>query len=269
MKKVIYGGMLVIAILLLQNQRGISAMQEKTKFYQLTYQMENVTGRITINGFVVTEMEGKTGNGSAALNPWLIGENELKAELKKADPSKAAEFAFGVSELVQGDIVSTTDKGKLFSLEVKNRDFSADGKASAAKKFKSTLDFKRHLSEAGQAKESDVLAYAQNIYALFSKKDAKGILRESEVKINDYSKAFDGADMKTELRRYLTEELFKSKLNKLNPAALRAVAVGPTKNIWHVFNGNDELIKGKSSDGSTFELAVYIGLLDGKLKVVR
>jgi len=76
-------------------------------------------------------------------------------------------------------------------------------------------------------------------------------------------------DMKTELRRYLTEELFKSKLDKLNPAALRAVAVGPTKNIWHVFNGNDELIKGKSSDGSTFELAVYIGLLDGKLKVVR
>jgi hypothetical protein len=48
-----------------------------------------------------------------------------------------------------------------------------------------------------------------------------------------------------------------------------AVAVGPTKNIWHVFNGNGELIQGKSSDGSTFGLAVYIGLLDGKLKVVR
>ena len=59
------------------------------------------------------------------------------------------------------------------------------------------------------------------------------------------------------------------KLEKLNPAALRAVAVGPTKNIWHVFNGNDQLIKEKSSDGSTSELAVYIGLLDGKLKIVR
>ncbi len=137
--------MAVIAILLLQDQGGVFAMQEKTNFYQLTYQMENVTGQITINGFVVTEMEGKTGNGSAALNPWLIGENELKAELKKADPSKPAEFAFGVSELVQGDIVSTTDKGKLFSVELKNKDFSANGKASAAKKFKSTLDFKRHL----------------------------------------------------------------------------------------------------------------------------
>jgi hypothetical protein len=269
MKRVIFGGMMVIAMLLLQDQGGLCAMQEKTKFYQLTYQMENVTGQITINGFVVTEMEGKTGNGSAALNPWLIGENELKAELKKADPSKPAEFAFGVSELVQGDIVSTTDKGKLFSVELKNKDFSANGKASAAKKFKSTLDFKRHLSEAGQAKESDVFAYAQNIFALFAKKDAEGILRESEIKINDYSKAFGGVDMKAELRRHLTEEVFKSKLDKLNPAALRAVAVGPTKNIWHVFNGNGELIKGKSPDGSTFGLAVYIGLLDGKLKVVR
>jgi len=268
MKKVICGCMMVIATLLLQDQGGVRAM-EKTKFYQLTYQMENVTGQITINGFVVTEMEGKTGNGSAALNPWLIGENELKADLKKADPSKPAEFAFGVSEMVQGDIVSTTDKGKLFSQELKNKDFGANGKASAAKKFKSTLDFKQHLSEARQAKESDVLAYAQKIYALFAKKDAEGILRESEVKINDYSKAFGGVDMKAELRRHLTEELFKSKLDKLNPAALRAVAVGPTKRIWHVFNGNDELITAKSSDGSMFELAVYIGLLDGKLKVVR
>jgi hypothetical protein len=50
---------------------------------------------------------------------------------------------------------------------------------------------------------------------------------------------------------------------------LRAVAVGPTKKIWHVFNGKDELIKAKSPDGSTIEMAVYIGLLDGKLKVVR
>jgi hypothetical protein len=91
-------------------------MQEKVKFYQLTYQMENVSGQIKINGFVVTEMEGKTGNGSAALNPWLIGENELKAELMKADPSKPAEFAFGVSEMVQGEL-STTDRGKLFSVE--------------------------------------------------------------------------------------------------------------------------------------------------------
>ena len=245
------------------------AVQEKAKFYQMTFQTENVTGQITINGFVMTEMDGKTGNGAAALNPWLIGENELKAEVTKVDPSKPAELIFGVSVVEQGDIISTMDKGKVFSLELKNKDFSANGKASAAKKFKSTLDFKRQLSEGGQAKESDILAYAQKVYALFAKRDAEGILRESEVRINDYSKAFGGVDMKTEMRRYLTEELFPAKLNMLNPAALRTVAVGPNKTIWHVFNGKEELISAKSPDGSILEMRVYIGLLDGKLKVVR
>lgn len=244
-------------------------MQEKTKVYQLTYQMENVTGQITINGFVMTEMNGTTGNGTAALNPWLIGDNELKAEVTKADPSKPAELIFGVSVMEQGDIMSTTDTGKLFSLELKNKDFGGDGQASAAKKFTSAFSFKRHLAEGGQAKESDILAYAQKIYALFAKKDAEGILRESEVRVNDYSKAFGGVDMKTELRKYLTEELFPAKLNTLNPAVLRAVAVGPNKKIWHVFNGKDQLIKAQSSDGSELEMSVYIGLLDGKLRVVR
>ena len=36
----------------------------------------------------------------------------------------------------------------------------------------------------------------KRLYALFAKKDAEGILRESEVKINDYSKAFGGVDMR-------------------------------------------------------------------------
>jgi hypothetical protein len=269
MEKVFYVSMMILTILLLQNQGALAAKQENAKLYQLTYQAENVAGRIEINGFVMTEIEGKSGNGTSVLNPWLIGENELKAEVTKADPSEPAEIVFGVSELVQGEMVSTTDRGKLFSLELKNNDFNANGRASAAKRFKSDLDFKRHLSEAGEAKESDIIAYAQKIYALFAKKDADGILRESEVRISDYSKAFGGVDMKSELRRYLNEELFKSKLNRLTQAALHAVAVGPTKNIWHIFNGRDELIKANSPDGSTLELAVYIGLLDGKLKVVR
>lgn len=261
--------MIIIALLLLQNPPDSFAAQEKTIFYQLTYQTENVVGQIILNGFIVTEMEGKGGNGSASLNPWLIGENELNVEARKADPSKPAEIIFGVSELKPGDIVSTTDRGKLFSRALKDKDFASNGTASTAQKFKSTLDFSQHLSKAGQAKESDILVYAQQIYVLFAQKNAEGIVRESEIKINDYSKAFSGADMKTELRKFLIEELFKSELNSLNPNALRAVAVGPNKSIWHVFNGKDELIKAKSPDGSTFELAVYIGLLDGKLKIVR
>ena len=257
-----------VAILVFQ-AGGAAAASDRPIFYQLTYQTENVTGQILINGFVVTELQPRSGNGAAALNPWLIGENELKAELKKADSSKPAQFQFGVSEMKQGDVVSTMDKGTRFSLELKDKDFAATSKAQAAKKFKSVLDFKSHLRDAEQVKEGDVLAYAQKFFSMFAREDAEAILRGSEIKISDYSKAFGGADMKTELRSYLTDELFKSKLNKVNPKALRAVSVGPTKSIWHVFNGNDELIKAQSPDGSTMELPVYIGQYQGKLQVVR
>ena len=71
------------------------------------------------------------------------------------------------------------------------------------------------------------------------------------------------------LDQAVDNRLFKAKLNKLNPVVLRAVAVGPNKNIWHVSNGKDELIKAISTDGSTFQMSVYIGLLDGKLKIIR
>jgi hypothetical protein len=271
MRRVFCGSLVLITILLLLNQGGSIAMEKKTKFYQVTYQMENVQGQILINGFVVTAMDGKNGTGTAVLNPWLIGDNELKAEAKKADPSKPAALTVGVSEMQSGDIVSTTDKGTLFSLEIKDKDFNAGGKATAAKRFKSTLDFKGHLSQAGQAKEADVLAYAQKIYALFVKKDAEGVLREFEVKTKDYATAFGAteAEVKTDLRNYLTEELFKLKLNALKPGQLRAVAAGPTKNIWHVMNGKDELISAKAPDGSTLSLDIYVALLDGKLQVVR
>ena len=271
MRKVLFGSLAWITILVLLNQGDVMAAQKKQKFYQATYQMENVTGRILINGFVVTEMDGKNGTGTAVLNPWLIGANELTAEAKKADPAKPAALTFGVSEMQSGDMVSTTDKGTLFSMEIKNKDFSAKGQASATKQFKSDLDFKEHLSQAGQAKEADVLAYAQKLYALFVKKDAEGILREFEVKIKDYAQAFGAteAEVRAEMQSYLTGELFKLKLIAIKPGALRAVACGPTKKIWHVMNGKDELIKAKAPDGSTLQTEIYIGLLDGKLKVVR
>ncbi|HAR96430.1 MAG TPA: hypothetical protein DCR97_10785, partial [Deltaproteobacteria bacterium] len=240
------GVLVLIVSLIVLIFQAEAAASDKPVFYQLTYQTENAAGQILINGFVVTEVQPRSGNGTAALNPWLTGENELRVELKKADSSKPTQFTCGLSETRWGEVVSTMDKGKLFSLELTDKDFAGTGKVQAAKRFASTLNFRRHLSEAEQAKESDVLAYAQQFFSLFIKKDAEGILRESEIKIIDYSQAFGGADMKSELRTYLTEELFKSRLNKLNPKALRALPVGPSKTIWHVFNGRHELIKAQS-----------------------
>lgn len=261
--------LLLLSFMSIHDAGGAMGMEKKPKMYQLTWEADNVVGDVAINGFVVTELDGSSGNGSASLNPWLTGENELTVVLKKADQAEPAEFVFGVSELVPGTMTSTTDRGKLFSVEIKNDDFAKSADVSAGKKFTSTLDFSRHLREAGEATEADVLAYATRFYALFEKKDANGILQESAAKIEDYAQAFGGEDFGAALKSYLVDDFLKSKLLKIKPTELRAVRVGPTKNIWHVLNGRDELIKTTSEDSSSAEIPVFVGLLAGKLTVVR
>jgi hypothetical protein len=70
-------------------------------------------------------------------------------------------------------------------------------------------------------------------------------------------------------RSFLVDDILTGGLVKIEPAKLRAVQVGPTKTIWHVFHGHDELIRTASNDGSAAEIAVFIGQLGGKLAVVR
>lgn len=259
----------ILSFMSIHDAGGAVETEKKPKMYQLMWEADNVVGEIVINGFVVTALDGSSGNGSASLNPWLTGENELTVVLKKADQAEPAELVVGVSELAPGTMTSTTDRGKLFSLEIKNGDFAKSAEVSAGETFSSTLNFSGHLREAGDATEIDVLAYATKLYALFEKKDVNGILQESAVKIEDYTQAYGGQDFRSALKSYLVDDLLKNKLVKIKPAELRAVKVGPTKNIWHVFNGSDELIKTTSDDGSSSEIAVFVGRLDGKLAVVR
>jgi hypothetical protein len=262
-------GLLVLSFGSIHNAGGAVGMDKKTTLYQLMWETDNVSGDVAINGFVVAQLDGSPGSGSASLNPWLTGENEIRVTLRKADQAKAAEFVVGVSELAPGTMTSTTDRGKLLSLEIKDGDFAKSAEVRAGKKFSSTLNFSGHLSPAGETTESDVLAYATKIHTLFEKKDADGILRESAIKIEDYSRAFGGEDFRSALKSYLVDDFFKNGLVKIKPAELRAVQVGPTKNIWHVFNGRDELLTTASTDGSSAEIAVFIGRLDGKLQIVR
>jgi hypothetical protein len=261
--------LLVLSFVSINSAGGAVRMDKKTTLYQLMWETDNVVGQVAINGFVVAELDGSPGSGSASLNTWLTGENEITVTLRKADQAKAAEFAVGVSELAPGAITSTTDRGKLLSLEIKNSDFAKNAEVRAGKKFSSTLDFSGHLSPAGEITESDVLAYAKKIHILFEKKDADGILQESAIKIEDYSLAFGGQDFRSALKSYLVDDFFKNKLAKIKPTELRAVQVGPTKTLWHVLNGRDELLTTASDDGSSAEIAVFIGRLDGKLQIVR
>lgn len=268
MKKHIHVYVMVLVIMLFQTPFLLAKFGEVT-FYQLTYQSENLAGYISINGFKIIELNGKGSAGGAPLNIWLIGNNNLQIGLQKVDAEVPIKFLCGISELQQGEVVSSNEKGALISVELNESDFSKNENVSLLKKFKSTLDFKNHLSEGGKATEKEIIKYAKSVYKHFKSKNADWILKESELKIIDYSIAFGGADMKSELRRLLIEGVFEEKLNPLKPEELRVIGVGPNKAIWHVLNGKDELIKTNAMDGATSEIPIYIGFINGRFQIVR
>ena len=254
-----------------ENKGGkIMAKGQKNKIYQVMWQGGNVSGHLTINGFTISQFQGGPVTGTAALNIWLTGNNEIKAAVNKKNPKASANFSMGVSELVLGDMVSTGDRGNLINIELTDADLSGQAPKKVNKKFNSTLDFSGHLLSAKPSRfnEQAVLEYAVMLYGLFQKKDTKSILQAMSVKTEDYARAYyqPVANVAEAFSSLLKEDILQSKLAKIDPKKLRAENVN---NLWHVYEGKEELIRSQSSDGSTSELPIFIGDINGKLMVVR
>ncbi|MEI7637766.1 MAG: hypothetical protein WCJ37_10705 [Syntrophus sp. (in: bacteria)] len=254
-----------------ENKEGTTmAKGQKNKIYQVMWQGENISGQLMINGFTISQFQGGAVTGSAALNIWLTGSNEIKSTINKKDPTASASFSLGVSELVMGDVASTSDRGNLINIELINADLSSQAPKNISEKFNSTMDFSRHLLSVKppQFKEQEVLDYAIKLYGLFQEKDAKSILQEMLVKTEDYAQAYyqPVANVVKAFSSLLKEDILQNKLVKIDPKKLRAERVN---NLWHIYEEKKELIRSKSSDGSTSELPIFIGDINGKLMVVR
>jgi hypothetical protein len=137
------------------------------------------------------------------------------------------------------------------------------------KKFSSDLDFSRNLSGSGNVGEKEVIEYAKRIYGLFKAKNAAAIQKEFTVRISDYAKAYSSENVAAQFKSYLKNDLLKGKLARINPQRLKAKKTGPNNKLWQVFEGDKELLRITSSDGSLMEMSIYIGMVDGKLQVVR
>jgi hypothetical protein len=248
---------------------GKPETDNKNVIYQTMWEGDNISGELYVNGFLMNKFSGSQAAGGSPLNHLLIGKNEIRADVRKTDTSKPALFSFGVSKLTRGDIAATNDRGNLLSGELTDKDFNASRTLTLSKKFESSLDFSRHLLATGKAGEKDVIEYAKKIYALFKAKNVKGIEKEFAVKISDYSKAFSADNFAAEFRSYLTKELLKGSLVKINTRNLRAKKTGPGNNIWLVQEGDKELIRFISPNGAATELEIYIGSVDGALQVIR
>jgi len=248
---------------------GRAGSDNKTLIYQLTWDGNNVKGSLFVNEFLIAGLSGAQGFGTAPLNVLLVGDNEVRVELKKADTSKASHFKFGVSQFIHGDVAATTDRGNLLSVEKKDNDFSGSKNVKISRKFTSSLNFNSRFIGTETVKEKEVIDYAKKIYGLVKKKDAAGLEKEFAVKIEDYTKAFP-VHTYGEFKSSLLSELLEGSLEKVNPGRLRAKKTGPGGNTWHVVEGDKELIRKKSSGSSSIsEMTIYIGVVNGALKVIR
>ncbi len=241
----------------------------KNTIYQAMWESDNINGELYVNGFIITGFKGSQSFGTSPLNPFLIGKNEIWAKVRKADTSKPAHLSFGISKLGKGDVAATNDHGNLLSTELRDDYFKGTGVMTMGKKFESTLNFNRNLSGTENVKEKEVIEYAKQIYELFKAKNAAGIQKEFEVKISDYSKAYSTDIIAAEFESYLKNDLLLGKLSKINPNKLKAKKTGPNNKLWQVFEGDKELIRITLADGSLNEMSMYIGMVDGKLHVVR
>lgn len=248
---------------------GDAGSDNKTAIYQVVWDGDNVKGNIFVNEFLIASLDGAQGFGTAPLNVWLVGDNEVRVELKKADTSKASHFKLGVSQFIHGDVAATTDRGNLLSVEKKDKDFSGSKNVEISGKFISSLNFSSRFLGTETVKEKKVIDYAKKIYALVKKKDAASLEKEFAVKIEDYAKAFP-VHTYNEFKSSLLNELCEGTLEKMNPGRLRAKKTGPRGNTWHVVEGDKELIRKKSSGGGfSSDMTIYIGVVNGALKVIR
>lgn len=243
---------------------------QKIMICQVMWQGGNVVGKLTINGFTISEFKGGPVTGTAGVNIWLVGNNEIKAVLNKKDPKAPAGFSLGVSRLAMGDMAGTGDRGNLINVELTDADLSGRSPRVITRTFKTSLDFSGHLLSAGPSRftEKAVLEYAVRLHGLFQKKDSGSILQAMAVKVEDYALAYGqpASNMKESLTSLLKEDIFRSRLARVDPKKLKAEKVN---GLWHIREGNEELIRSRSPDGSSSELPIFVGDIDGRLMVVR
>jgi len=275
-RKICWGVLLLLVVFLTtgfaKESKGESKMPKKI-VYQVMWSSTNVSGKIFINSIEIAEIKSSTAAGGVPLNLWLLGENEISVELNKMEKSEPASFSLNVSQTELGEVASTSDKGNLVSLEIADGNFAKAKTVKAAKKFKSTFDFSQHLlaKKDSKVEEKAVIEYGAKIYRLFEKKDAQNILEEFSVKIEDTAKAFgvDAADFRGQFKTYLEDDLFKAKLEKFDLKSIKAKRSGQENNLWHLLDGDKELIRTIENGGATGQMPVYVGEIGGELKVLR
>lgn len=236
--------------------------------YQITWEGENVEGELVVNDFPIARFHGAQAFGGMPLNPYLVGENEVRAEVRKKDTTGPGRLRVGVSAMAQGEIASTHQAGSLLSMEIPDSELKPALTVKAAQRFRAPLDFSSHLGPGETVGGNQAVEYAKTLYGLFQAKMIDDLMREFEVKIADFARAYPGHDFPTEFRSVLAAML-RGKLASVDFNRVRARKRGPGGRVWQILEGKEELIRVTAPDGTESEMAIFTGVVDGRLRVVR
>lgn len=258
--------LLALCLTLAAAGKGGPEMADKNLVYQVNWSSSNISGSIVLNGFEIGQIDGDEATGFPA-SLWLTGKNTLEVKAGKKDKQSPAQLSVNVSALELGDVTATDEKGNIASITITDKDL-AKGIVEHSAEFGSTFDFSAHLL-GPTAEAKDVTAYAAKVYALFAKKDAKGLAREFTVKVEDSSAAFYQKIAPEQFVEMLENDLLQDKIVKVDPKNIKAIKANPAGTLWHVYDGTEELIRTSSADGSTSSLPIYIGQVNGQLKIIR
>jgi len=240
------------------------------EFFYLKVTSFDCTVKCFVNGFPVYETsgEGEMSN-QVPINVYLVKgkENRLDIWMKPLTGQgkvQASTYRYGNS-----DVVSTDDAQNdrdVFTVQ------SADGVKEQTFYFGNDIfDFSAILVDAPVIDEENELnAYAAQLLDIIGRKAVKELVAEMEPKVRDYAVGFSSPE--APIRMSLEEQLATLLSDeKLDVPSIENVVLIPycDRRVWALREKPDQPLIHISDNGSIMSLEIYVGTVDGRLRIVR
>jgi len=241
--------------------------ENKQLFYYLKVSTTNVEVQCYINGFPVYEIK-TTGTviNQVPVNLALIGKNNTLKIVAKP----TGDNAFVNGDIVPykgGEMVGTDDDRE----GVLSFEFSTENESIKTFEFNNDrYDYSDILINTPKIEDEERLKdYAIELVAMVERRDTENLLEQLRPKIEDYAKAYtvESDIMIQNMRQVLNENIFTMKREKVQREDIELVSHCDGR-LWELRQNGHPLIYRETENGSE-QMEVYVGEIDGMLRIVR
>ena len=265
-------------------------------FYHADFSVGGCWAKVTLNGFPllpphVSPALPQAKNFAPPVNELLIGQdNQLRLEAHSVDLGGGAESTFrdlqwqgavrcfraagGIFEPGEGgEVVATL--GIPESLIEQDRDEPLPLPITISHTFNSEGASFRELFVQGATIDDreGLMDYAMTLRSRLAAKDADGLPPEFVPKLNAYAAGYQQApsDEEAGFREFLQQQLLPAGPDVEFERDQVELVSWCDGRVWELkrTDGRPLLLAGPDQQGATFAIPVFVGLVDGQLKVVR